>query len=78
MAKESKQAGGVKGIIQRTGKFFFATGIYVRDTGTAAAKVGYKYGGKIAFAVATTTMVVLMPLLFEIAREGEVSPTRSF
>jgi hypothetical protein len=67
MASLSK-SGGLKGLIQRTGKFFYAGGLYARD----AAKVGYKLGGSVAFAVATTSMVVLMPLLFEIAREGQV------
>jgi len=61
-------SGGVKGFLQRTGKFFYSGGVWAYD----ACKVGYIYGGKFAFALATTSMLVLMPLLFEIAREGHV------
>lgn len=67
-----KQTGGLKGVIQRTGKFFFASGMYARDRGKTALKWGYVYGGKTAFSIAITSMVVFMPLLFEIAREGQV------
>jgi hypothetical protein len=70
MARDA--SGGLKGAIQRTGKFFFATGMYARDTGGVLLKYGYKMGGKVAFSIATTSMIVLMPLLFEIAREGQV------
>lgn len=45
---------------------------YAKEKGYALAKYGYTVGGGIAFALATTSMVVLMPLLFEIAREGQV------
>ena len=65
----SNTPGGLKGIIQKTGKFFYAQGVWAYS----AAKVGYRYGGQIAFAVATTSMITLMPLLFEIARESQVS-----
>ena len=30
--------------------------------------------GKVGFVVATTSIVVLMPLIFEIMREGQVCP----
>jgi hypothetical protein len=36
------------------------------------AKKAYVMGGSFAFQVAAASMVVLMPLLFEIAREGQV------
>lgn len=65
---EGSKSGGLKGMIQRTGKFFYTGGLYAYQF----AKVGYVYGGKVAFSVATTSMIVLMPLLFEIAREGQV------
>jgi hypothetical protein len=65
---DAKKSGGLKGILQRTGKFFYSGGLYAYQF----AKVGYVYGGKVAFSVATTSMIVLMPLLFEIAREGQV------
>jgi hypothetical protein len=70
MARDA--SGGLKGAIQRTGKFFFSTGMYARDTGFVLLKYGYSVGGKVAFSIATTSMIVLMPLLFEIAREGQV------
>jgi hypothetical protein len=68
MSKESKPAGGIKGFLQRTGKL----GLWVRDTGSSAVKWTYRVGGKTAFMLATTSMVVLMPLLFEITREAQV------
>ncbi|GAX24253.1 hypothetical protein FisN_4Hh046 [Fistulifera solaris] len=68
---DAKKSGGLKGILQRTGKFFYSGGLYAYQF----AKVGYVYGGKVAFSVATTSMIVLMPLLFEIAREGQMIET---
>ena len=68
----SRPVGGLKGFFQRTGKFFYAGGVYALDFGRTGLKVGYKYGGKFAFVVATTSLVVLMPLFFEIGREGQV------
>jgi hypothetical protein len=59
-------------MIQKTGKFCFASGMWARDSGSVLLKYGYKVGGKVAFSIATTSMIVLMPLLFEIAREGQV------
>jgi hypothetical protein len=70
MARDS--SGGLKGVIQKTGKFFYASGMYARDTGSVLLKYSYRVGGKVAFSIATTSMIVLMPLLFEIAREGQV------
>ena len=73
MAKDSsKPSGGQKGIIQRTGKFFYTGGALAWKQGYTVAKMGYQVGGDVAFAIATTSMIVLMPLLFEIAREGQV------
>lgn len=61
-------AGGIKGFLQKTGK----AGIWAMETGTSLFKWTYKFGGQAAFVLATTSMVVLMPLLFEITREGQV------
>jgi hypothetical protein len=44
----------------------------MRDNVSLAVKFGYKWGGKVAFVLATTSMVTFMPLLFEIAREQQV------
>jgi hypothetical protein len=59
-------------MIQQTGRLFYAGGMYARDTGMVWLKHGYIYGGHISFFLATTSMIVLMPLMFEIAREGQV------
>jgi len=65
-------SGGLKGLIVWAGDFLLGNYALVREKGGALAKAGYKYGGSVAFALATTSMVVFMPLLFEIAREGQV------
>ena len=72
MLTENKKPGGLKGFLKRTGKFFFDGGILVLEHGFAMMKKGYKYGGDIAFGIASTSMIFFMPLLFEIAREGQV------
>ena len=64
----TKPAGGIKGFLQKTGKF----GIWAFESGNSLAQWTYRYGGKAAYILATTSMVVLMPLLFEITREGQV------
>jgi hypothetical protein len=72
MASSKPTTGGLKGLLQRTGKSFYSGGLFARDSVVVAVKTGYRMGGKLAFAIATTSMIVLMPLLFEIAREGQV------
>lgn len=72
---EATRNGGLKGLIKKTGKFFTAGGIFVRDNGTIVAKTCYEWGGWMAFVAATTSMVVLMPLIFEMAREGQMIET---
>lgn len=68
----SNPSGGLKGIIQRTGQTIFSAGLIIRDYGTVAARWGYKIGGNVAFVMATTSMIVLMPLIFESTREVQV------
>jgi hypothetical protein len=68
----AKSAGGLKGLIQMTGKSVYGASLVVRDYGTVVARWGYKYGGFAAFTVATTSMIVLMPLVFESIREVQV------
>ena len=67
-----KRSGGLKGFLRETGALLYAGSKLVRERGFDALKVGYAYGGQLAFSLATVSMVVLMPLLFEIAREGQV------
>lgn len=66
------KSGGLKGLIQATGTSVYSAGILVRDYGTIAARWGYRVGGGLAFVLATTSMIVLMPLMFESAREVQV------
>ena len=68
----TKPSGGLKGLLQTTGKTIFSAGVIVRDFGTIAARWGYKIGGNVAFVMATTSMIVLMPLIFESTREVQV------
>jgi hypothetical protein len=72
----AKSAGGLKGLIQMTGKTVYGASLVMRDYGTVVARWGYKYGGFAAFTVATTSMIVLMPLVFESIREVQVGSTR--
>jgi hypothetical protein len=69
----SKSNGGLKGIIQKTGRVFYAGGMYAKESGMDLLKKAYVYGGNVSFFLATTSMLVLMPLMFEIAREAQVS-----
>ena len=64
----SKQPGGLKGFFLRAGKSFYSGGVFAKDTSLWAAKLL----GRVGFVVATTSMVVLMPLVFEIGRETQV------
>ena len=68
----STQSGGLKGLLQKTGKTIFSAVVVIRDCGTMAARWSYKVGGNVAFVMATTSMVVLMPLIFESTREVQV------
>lgn len=67
MVKEKRQ-GGLKGFMERAGSSFLSAGMFAKDTGTWLGQMA----GKLGFIVATTSMVVLMPLLFEIGRETQV------
>lgn len=73
MSNSSRPAGGIKGFLQKTGQ----VGIWAFEQGSSAAQWTYRYGGQAAFILATTSMVVLMPLLFEITREAQVRTRRS-
>jgi len=62
-------AGGIKGFIQRAGNSFYAGGMWAKDWAFWTAK----QGGKFGFIIATTTFVTLLPLIYEISRETQVS-----
>jgi hypothetical protein len=69
----TKTSGGLKGMIQQIGNFAVSASMQARDYGTVAARWGFRYGGSILFALATTSMITLMPLMFESSREVQVS-----
>jgi hypothetical protein len=68
MPSSQPKEGGIKGFLSRAGNSFYAGGMYCKEKSWVAARVA----GNLAFIVATTSMVVLMPLIFEIMREGQV------
>lgn len=69
--KEQKQSrgGGIKGFFTNAYKSFSEGGGVAKDWSLWAAGTAAKVG----FIIATTSMVVFMPLLFEIGREGQVN-----
>eukprot|EP00584_Thalassiosira_punctigera_P010460 CAMPEP_0172531480 /NCGR_PEP_ID=MMETSP1067-20121228/4873_1 /TAXON_ID=265564 ORGANISM="Thalassiosira punctigera, Strain Tpunct2005C2" /NCGR_SAMPLE_ID=MMETSP1067 /ASSEMBLY_ACC=CAM_ASM_000444 /LENGTH=109 /DNA_ID=CAMNT_0013315865 /DNA_START=129 /DNA_END=458 /DNA_ORIENTATION=+ len=68
MPPSQPKEGGIKGFLSRAGKSFYAGGLYFREKSWTVAKKA----GNVAFVVATTSIVVLMPLIFEIMREGQM------
>lgn len=69
----SSSSGGLKGFLQKTGQVVQTVGGTCYAYGTAGAQWAFKWGGSTAFVIATSSVLVFMPLLFEIGREGEVS-----
>merc|ERR1712194_591604 len=67
MQSPKRKEGGIKGFLGRAWTSFYAGGLYFKQTSWMAAKMA----GNVGFAVATTSIVVLMPLIFEIMREGQ-------
>jgi hypothetical protein len=72
MSSVEKKRGGVKGLVRSTGKVIYGGGLKVKEQGYVWLKWGYSFGGYWAFQVASVSMIVLMPLLFEIMREQKV------
>ncbi|KAL7428029.1 hypothetical protein ACHAXH_002255 [Discostella pseudostelligera] len=71
MPSSPPREGGIKGFLTRAGSSFLAGGLYVKEKSWTVAKMA----GNIGFMVATTSIVVLMPLIFEIMREGQMIET---
>mmetsp|Transcript_14702 Transcript_14702/g.35201 ORF Transcript_14702/g.35201 Transcript_14702/m.35201 type:complete len:110 (+) Transcript_14702:183-512(+) len=69
--KSSGGGGGIKGFLTRAGSSFYAGGLYAREKGAWLAQKA----GRIGFIIATTSIVTLMPLIFEITREGQMIET---
>lgn len=67
-AKKEGAPGGIKGFLQRAGNSFYVGGIYAKEKAWMLAKMGAHAG----FVVSTISIVVLMPLIFEIMREGQL------
>lgn len=72
ISTRNTKSGGLKGFFQRTGRFCYSTVVTIRGQSKVWMKTGYHLIGSTAFGIATTSMIVLMPLLFEIAREAQV------
>lgn len=68
MSVQSTRTGGIKGFFERAAKSFKSGGIFAKDSAQWIASKG----ATIGFIVVTTTMVTLLPLLFEIGREAQV------
>ena len=76
MVKKSKTKtapGGIKGFLTNAQSSFRQLGNLSKDWGWYVAQKS----GRIGFVVATTSIVVLMPLVFEISRETQVSHSYS-
>mmetsp|Transcript_34308 Transcript_34308/g.41048 ORF Transcript_34308/g.41048 Transcript_34308/m.41048 type:complete len:113 (+) Transcript_34308:198-536(+) len=61
-------SGGLKGFFRKAGKSFYTGGLFATDQSVWMAEKLCKIG----FIIATTSIVALMPLIFEIAREGQM------
>mmetsp|Transcript_13253 Transcript_13253/g.20041 ORF Transcript_13253/g.20041 Transcript_13253/m.20041 type:complete len:110 (+) Transcript_13253:83-412(+) len=71
MPPSQPKEGGIKGFLTRAGTSFYAGGMYFKEKSWVVAKKA----GNIGFVLATTSIVVLMPLIFEIMREGQMIET---
>mmetsp|Transcript_116666 Transcript_116666/g.326359 ORF Transcript_116666/g.326359 Transcript_116666/m.326359 type:complete len:112 (-) Transcript_116666:317-652(-) len=66
MASSSEMpVGGIKGFFMKAGKSFYSGGLLAKDWSWWIAQKG----GTIGLVLASTSMVILMPLIFEINRE---------
>ena len=70
--RKQKNTGGLKGFFSKAGKSFYTGGILAKDQSQKLAVTLCRYG----FIFATTCIVAFVPLVFEIAREGQVRWTR--
>ena len=65
----TNNGGGLKGFFTKASKSFATGGSFIKDQSFKLSVVLCKYG----FIFATTCIVAFVPLVFEIAREGQVS-----
>lgn len=73
-SSSDKPVGGIKGFFIKAGNSFYAGGILAKDWSWWLAQKG----GRIGLILASTSMVILMPLIFEINREVVVSIVSDF
>jgi hypothetical protein len=73
MAPSDKPVGGIKGFLMKAGQSFMTGGLVARDWSWWLAQKG----GRIGLVLASTSMVILMPLIFEINREVTVRRRQS-
>lgn len=68
MAASDGEVGGIKGFLTRAAKSFSSGGALAKEWSYWLAQKG----GRIGIILASTSMVILMPLIFEINREVQV------
>ena len=66
---ETTGGGGIKGFLDKANKPFYFGCLFIEDLGLWSAKTSARF----VFVIAATSIVVLMPLIFELVREGKVS-----
>lgn len=66
--KNNNSSGGLKGFFTKASNSFFTGGTFVKDQSFKLSVALGKYG----FIFATTCIVMFVPLVFEIAREGQM------
>jgi len=64
----SRPTGGIKGFFLKAGRSFHTGGLFATEKSYWLAEKLCRVG----FIVATTSIVAIMPLIFEIAREGQM------
>lgn len=67
-ASSDKPVGGIKGFFWKAGNSFYSAGMQARDWSWWLAQKG----GHVGIILASTSMVILMPLIFEINREVQM------
>eukprot|EP00934_Nitzschia_sp_Nitz4_P008095 Nitzschia sp. Nitz4//scaffold128_size63911//60843//61269//NITZ4_006234-RA/size63911-snap-gene-0.63-mRNA-1//1//CDS//3329534877//8085//frame0 len=71
---EDKPVGGIKGFFLKAGKSFSSAGTVAKDWSWWMVQKG----GRLGLILASTSMVILMPLIFEINREvGMIASERT-
>jgi hypothetical protein len=74
MVVSKRSSGGLKGFFSRASKSFITGGIFAKDQSVwIMQKVA-----RVGFIFATTSIVTLFPLIFEISREAQVRGTLYF